>query len=100
LTAKRVSRSQDVSSCNILFISPSEEERLPRILKELGRTSVLTVGETEHFGERGGMINFRVEGERVRLEINVEATQRAGLKVSSQLLKLASIVKDSSSPTE
>jgi len=91
--AKRIVAIRDAETCRILFISPSEDSRLPEILKVLEGRSVLTVGEENQFTRRGGMINFRLENNRVRLAINVAATERAGLKVSSQLLRIASIVE-------
>jgi len=39
----------EATNCHILFISTSEKNRLPEILKGLKGTSVLTVGEMEHF---------------------------------------------------
>ena len=55
---------------------------------------ILTVGETEGFATQGGIVNFKVEGGRVRLEINIEAAERAKLRISSKVLSLAAIVKD------
>ncbi|HUA67460.1 MAG TPA: YfiR family protein [Candidatus Saccharimonadales bacterium] len=75
--------------CQILFISPSEKGRLPRILKGLAGASVLTVSETDHFTDAGGMINFVIENDEVHFQINNEAAQKAGLKISSKLLTLA-----------
>ena len=92
LTVRRVARVEDVGESQILFISRSEAEALPRILQRLDAAPILTVGETAQFAERGGMIRFRREGERIAFDINVASTERAGLRVSSQLLKLARIV--------
>lgn len=82
--------------CHILFISPSERDRLAQILDTLTGSSVLTVGDTERFAHQGGMINFYVDENKVRFEINERAAERAGLKISSKLLKLATIVPDTS----
>lgn len=92
LTVRRVARVEDVGESQILFISRSESEDLPRILQRLETAPILTVGETALFAERGGMIGFRRDGERIGFDINVSSTERAGLRVSSQLLKLARIV--------
>ena len=92
LTVRRVARVEDVGDSQILFISRSEAEDLPRILQRLETAPILTVGETAQFAERGGMIRFRREGERIGFDINVASTERAGLRISSQLLKLARIV--------
>jgi hypothetical protein len=51
---------------------------------------VLTVGETDHFTESGGMINFFVEGTKMRFQINKDAASSAGLKISAKLMSLAS----------
>ena len=55
---------------------------------------VLTVGDGDGFARGGGMIGLFVEDGRMRFAINPNAAQRAGLRLSSQLLKLARIVKE------
>lgn len=92
VVVRRVLRSEEVGRSHIVFISDSEEERLPAILKSLEAAPVLTVGDMNLFAERGGVIRFKVEQDRIRLEINVAAAQRSRLRISSQLLKLARIV--------
>lgn len=79
----------EATNCQILFISPSEKSRLPKILESLHGASVLTVSETERFTEAGGMINFVIEANKVRFQINNEAAKKAGLTISSKLLSLA-----------
>jgi hypothetical protein len=93
IVLRRVSRAEDAADSQILFIGDSERERLPAILAHLGPDPVLTVGEMSRFAESGGVIGFRVEQERVRLEVNLEAAQRSRLRISSELLKLARIVE-------
>lgn len=92
VVVRRVSHSEDVGHSHIVFISDSETDRLPAILKSLDAAPVLTVGDMSQFAERGGVIGFKVDQERIRLEINVAAAQRSRLRISSQLLKLARIV--------
>jgi hypothetical protein len=89
LQVKKFQVSDNLHGCNILFISESERKRLPSILAELRASSVLTVAEMDKFIDAGGMIQFVVEDSRVRLAIDVGATGRAHLKVSSKLLSLA-----------
>lgn len=79
----------EATNCHLLFISSSEKDRLEEIIKELGQSSVLTVGETERFTESGGMINFVVESKKIRFQINDEAAKKVKLKISSKLLSLA-----------
>lgn len=53
----------------------------------------MTVGETEQFTRLGGIIGFFIEEDAVQFVINLTAADRAGIKFSSQLLKIAKIVK-------
>jgi len=96
LAVKRFMRVQDAVKSHILFLSSSEESHLPQTMKALEKTHILTVSDMEGFAERGGMIAFTVEDQKVRFNVNVDAVERAGLKMGSQLLKLARIVTDKS----
>ncbi len=96
LVIKRGPRLEALGRTQILFISASESLRLPKILAGVSGHPVLTVGDTEGFAARGGIVNFTIRNHRVRLEINVERAKAAQLKISSQLLKLATIVQEES----
>jgi len=93
LAVRRLRREREARSCQILFVSSSERNRLRPVLKSLRGASVLTVGETDGFAQEGGMINLTLEDNRVHFEINVAAAERAGLKISSKLLSLARVVR-------
>lgn len=83
-----------LKGCQIGFISSSARKKLGFILSGLDGSGVLTVGETEGFAAMGGIINFVLEQDRVHLEVNVDAADRAGLKISSKLLSMAKIIRD------
>ena len=92
LQVKTFQATDDLRVCNILFISESEKKRLPSILAGLRGSSVMTVADMEHFIDTGGMVQFVMDDARVRISIDVGATGRARLKVSSKLLALARAV--------
>lgn len=92
VAVKRMSGTGDLGTCQVLFISPTEEDRLDAILLPLKGHPTLVVGDTERFARRGGMIGFLMERNKVVFEVNENAAKRAGLLVSSQLLKLARTV--------
>ena len=96
--AKRISKPQEALNCRVLFISSSEEAQLKEILTTLEKTSVLTVSDMPQFTKRGGMIQFVPEAGRVRFEVNLTVAERAGLTLSSQLLKVAISVRRNSQP--
>jgi hypothetical protein len=96
--ARQIPAPQDAISCRVLFISSSEEKRLKQILAILGTASVLTVSDLPRFTQRGGMVQFVLEGNRVRFEVNSAIAERAGLTLSSELLKVAVNVRRSIQP--
>ncbi len=89
LVVKRVSEGPELRSCHILFISSSRQKHLARILEILKDSGVLTVGEADRFTTSGGAIRFVLDENKVRFEINLDATGRARLKLSAKLLALA-----------
>jgi hypothetical protein len=82
----------EVRLCHVLFISQSDPEILQQVLERTRGLPVLTVGESADFLRLGGMINFVLEQDRVRFEINLEAAERQHLKLSSKLLAVARVV--------
>jgi hypothetical protein len=93
LVVRQLDSVRDAQKCQIIFVSSSEKQRLQEIFESLRSARVLTVGETQGFADGGGMINFIEENNKVRFEINAEAARRTGLNISSELLKLAKLVK-------
>jgi hypothetical protein len=93
IEVRSVTSSGASSGCHLAFFDESQQVDVARIVQiSAGRgpgAPVLTVGESEHFAEVGGMIRLLVEEGRVRFDINAAIAERAGLKLSSQLLKLA-----------
>lgn len=84
------SLAEATNNCHILFISSSEEPKLPEIVSGLNGLNILTVSEVDNFGEAGGMIHFVREGTKIRFRVNEGAAVRSGLKISAKLLSLAS----------
>lgn len=82
---------QEIRKCHILFISASENQKIEEYIKYLKGRSVLTVSDLPGFVNRGGMIRFIREGNKVRFIVNPEAARTAGLNISSKLLNLAVI---------
>lgn len=83
---------EEVDRCNILFISGSMGNRLDAILGVVEGKNWLTVSDTEGFAARGIAINFVLIRESVKFEINRKAIEKAGLRVSAQLLRLGILV--------
>jgi hypothetical protein len=92
LVVRRLRDLGEIGDCRILYIDRSESARLQQILAALDHRSTLTVADLDGSSERGVMIQFTMDNNRVRLRINVESARAAGLTISSKLLRSADIV--------
>lgn len=82
-----------LDGCRVIVVGASETGRLAAILDSAKKHPALTVSEVGQFADAGGMIGLVVNNAKVQFEINVQAAQRANLKLSAQLLKLSQKVK-------
>ena len=89
IAAKRIASAEEASSCNVLFVTSAEAEAWDQILPEIARLPILTVSDASSFSRRGGMIQFFLSENRIRFEVNLNAAEKAGLNLDSQLLKVA-----------
>ncbi|MBN2102668.1 YfiR family protein [bacterium] len=94
ISIERYQSLEQARHCHILFISDSKLSRLSHIIEQLADKHILTVGEMETFAREGGMIYLYVQEKRIRFKINMDAANAAQLKLSSKLLKLAEIVRN------
>jgi len=93
ITVQNFRTTRNIKECNVIFIPGSQEDRIGTILSELDDMSILTVSEVEGFAQNGGAINFYVQDNKLRFEINPDVLKKANLKASSRLLRLARIVE-------
>jgi len=76
-------------NCHMLFVGRLEVDRLDRWLSAVRGAPLLVVSESRAAWDRGAHINFVVEENRVKFDVNPDAASRAGLTVSSKLLRVA-----------
>jgi hypothetical protein len=86
---KWIHKEAELGSCQIIFVSRSEEKRYAKVLDAARTGRGLTVGETPGFLDAGGMVSLLMDGSTPGFEVNLEAVQAARLKMSSRLLALA-----------
>jgi hypothetical protein len=86
---------KELKECKILFVGASEKAHMDELVQIVRGWPILTVGETPGFADRGGVIRFVLEDNRVRFEVNVVAARQADLTISSRLLTLARIIQQS-----
>lgn len=96
----RIANEESLKNCHLLFICPSEQRQVREIIEIVGKNGVLTVGDSDGFTKSGGVIGFLMEDNKIRFNINLTAAEKSGLKIRSQLLRLAKkVYKDESGVT-
>ncbi|MFQ5982201.1 MAG: YfiR family protein [Woeseiaceae bacterium] len=77
--------------CHILFIGADSSGI--EILANAGSQAVLTIGDSKGFAAHGGMLELRIENNRVKFQVNLEVARDSDLDISASLLQLATIVE-------
>lgn len=91
---KRLSDTDGIRKCHLLYISTSEKGRIHDIVSAIGNVPVLTVSDgIERFAQQGVSINFILSDNKIRFEINVAVAKKAGLSMGTQLLQVAKVVE-------
>jgi len=91
IQTRRIESASEVDGCHVLFLALPDKD-VDAVLTTLSGRSILTVGDGESFAERGGAIGLTTWRNRIRIELNIDIVEEAGLSVSSQLLHLARVV--------
>ncbi|HLQ67521.1 MAG TPA: YfiR family protein [Candidatus Limnocylindrales bacterium] len=92
LVVRRYRTVDEIDTCHVLFICPSEASRMAAILTRLKGRNLLTVGDTKDFVAQNGIVGFTLARNRLKLRINLAAADTAKLIISSKLLRQAEIV--------
>ncbi len=97
VSVQSVSSTSDLSSFQIVFVDNSERRSVPDLVDRYMDHPILTIGDSDSFTKEGGVIRLYRQGSKLRIEINIDAAERAKLKISSKLLSLGRVVHDEES---
>ena len=91
LSVLNINKRMQLNQCHVLYIG-AETINPKQFFEESQYRHVLTIGETDDFLEQGGMVYLEMTDTKINLHINLRATQEAGVRISSRVLKLATII--------
>ena len=92
IEVRRFSSPKDVRACHILFLSASlTPEEQAEIIHRVSRRGALLAGEDGGFIDRGGVVQFNIEGNTVRINIPEKRPHAKALQ-SPKLLQVAHVV--------
>ena len=92
IVMRRIASAEEAKVTQLLFVGFAQETQFAGLKAAIESLPVLTVGESPRFATLGGAIDFVPQGDKIRFEINIDAAEHAGLKISAQLQKLAAVV--------
>ena len=81
------------AGCHLLFISKTQRPGLRKLLNSLSGLPVLTISDMDSFAENGGIIQMASLSNRIGFKVNLGSARHAGLKLSSSLLYLSTVVE-------
>ena len=84
----------DFRDCHILFIGANDQKSLSTYIEKWRESAVLAVSDSPSFTQDGGIIRLFDADKKIGIEINIDAAERAQLRISSRLLRLATVVHD------
>lgn len=86
---KKWSSTNEIGTCNILFIPNSERKNIDAVLSKMAGKPTLIITESLGYAKKGAGINFVIRDNKVNFEINKNSIAKAGLKIKEGLEKLA-----------
>jgi hypothetical protein len=93
LVVRKIELDGPIRLCHLLY-ADVDARAGARLIDTLKGAPVLAVTDLDQFAAMGGTTNLFVEDGRMRFAVNLDATTRARLRISSRLLSLAKLVKD------
>ena len=94
IVVRWTNRPDEVDSCHVLFLAGNQRDLWPQVRAAIADHSVLTIGEMNGFLESGGVMNLHLSNNKVRFQVNLDHMRENSLQISSQVLKLASMIQD------
>jgi len=86
-----VDAKSDMRCCQIVYLATGKNEEIRRALQSSQPLGVLTIGESDHFLDSGGAVNLFIADGHISFETSLDALDRCGVTISSNLLKFGQI---------
>jgi hypothetical protein len=100
LIVQTITDLKRLPECQIVYVAESSDAGVRAVLAQIGSASILTIGETPDFAQSGGILGLWMRDTLVQFEVNIEAARRAGITISSKILRLGGVVGGASEASE
>jgi len=93
VVVEKVTREEDGKNHEVLYVSGNNAAAARRFVSPATGRPVLTITEVDRFLSVGSLVNFFIAEDSVRFAVNADELDKAAIKVSSQMLQFAAIVR-------
>jgi len=95
VAVRRLPRADQFAGCHLLYLPAPQ----PALRAALAEAPVLVVSDATAMLDQGAIINLQVEDGRIVFDVELDAARRAGLSISTKLLRLARFVRHQQTPS-
>jgi len=81
----------EIIRCHVLVIPFEQSDNMANVIAKLGNQGTLIITEKPGMIDKGAIINFVIEGNALKFELNKPGATKRGLKLSMTLEKMAMI---------
>lgn len=94
IVVKTFSTVDEIENCQILYIPSSRSGLISPVVSKLSGRSTLIIADKSGMALQGAGINYVMDGDKLKYEINKKNIESKGLSVSNSLLSLGIIVSN------
>lgn len=82
----------NLEKCNVIYVSALDKRGVVQLLSGISGQPKLSIGEQDDFLEQGGLVNLDMKEGKINIQVNLDAVIRSGIKISSRVLSLTTII--------
>ncbi len=94
IVVKTFATVDEIDNCSILFIPAGKSSQISLVVSKLGSKSVLIITDKDGLARQGACINYVMDGDKLKYEVNKSNIEKKGLTVSNSLLALGIVVSN------
>jgi hypothetical protein len=91
---RRVNSVAEARGCHVLFLARSAQGSWRNVGGQVAAQPILSVSDEGNFAREGGIVQLAIDRNRLLLIVNLAAARRAGISISSKVLRLAQVLDD------
>lgn len=93
LNIRQISSVTEIGASDVVFVSRNYKFGIDAVTSRLRNSPALIISERKGDVDKGSHINFLISDNKLKFEVNLKAAASSGIKIRSQLLQHATVIK-------